>query len=56
MLKDLNHSLFVENLLEVKEAGDFFRSANDQFPLYGDGHRASINMHLYMATMNLKIF
>ena len=48
--------MFSENILEAKEAGDFFRSSVDQFPNFGDGFRASIHLHLYLAHLNLKIY
>ena len=56
LIQTLAVTSFVENMIEAKEAGDFFRTANDQFPDHGDGFRASIHLHVYMASLNLKIF
>ena len=56
MVTNLIGSTFSENMLHAKEAGDFFRSAVDQFPNLGDGFKACIHLHLYIATLNLKLF
>ena len=56
MVTNLPGRTFSENMLQAKEAGDFFRSSVDQFPNQGDGFRACLHLHLYMATLNLKLF
>ena len=56
MVSALPSTSFSENMLEAKEAGDFFRSSVDQFPNSGDGFRACIHLHLYMALLNLKLY
>ena len=56
MVTNVIGSTFSENMLQAKEAGDFFRSAVDQFPNQGDGFRACIHLHLYIAALNLKLY
>lgn len=46
----------MDNIYDAKEAGDFFRSSIEQFPNGGDGFRACIHLHLYLAGINLKIY
>ena len=55
MIKHLPSVSFADIIFEAKETGDFFRSAIAQFPPFGDGFRAGLLVHLYMARLNLKI-
>ena len=52
----LQEKQFLEIIADAKEVGDFFRTAMSQFPSFGDGFRAGIIVHLYMAQVNLKMF
>ena len=46
---NLQATPFLETIADAKEVGDFFRLAMSQFPSFGDGFRAGIIVHLYMA-------
>ena len=47
---------FMECMTDAREVGDLFRAAMSQFPSFGDGFRAGIIVHLYMAQLNMKVF
>lgn len=47
---------FMECMVDAREVGDLFRAAMSQFPPFGDGFRAGIIVHLYLAQLNMKVF